>query len=242
MKRWTTGQVGKQRNISVRTLRYYDQIDLLKPSFKDENGRRYYSEEDLFKLEKILILKSLSLPLEQIREVLSKLSYKQILISHYNHLQEQLAKLQTSIANTTSLIHMIDGEESLSWERVSQLVQISETSANKWLDYFEEGERRLLQETLPNLSNNDKTTQQYLSLLSQIEWCIKHGIKPESEAGFQIASELIELSNYIFQGNEELMDMFWEVRKRPAEETGLYPISDEVLEFAERCIAYVSGK
>jgi hypothetical protein len=37
------------------------------------------------------------------------------------------------------------------------------------------------------------------------------------------------------------MDMFWEVRKRPTEETGLYLISDEVLEFAERCIVYVSG-
>ena len=146
MKRWTTGQVAKQRNISVRTLRYYDQIELLTPSFKDENGRRYYSEEDLFKLEKIIILKSLSLPLEQIREVLNKLSYKQILISHYNHLQEQLATLQTSISNTTSLINMIDLEESLSWERVSQLVQISETSVNKWLDYFEEDEKRLLQE------------------------------------------------------------------------------------------------
>ena len=75
-----------------------------------------------------------------------------------------------------------------------------------------------------------------------MEWCIKQGIKPESEEGYKIANKLIELSNETFQGNEELMDLFWEVRKRPAEETGLYPISDEVLEFAERCIAYVSGK
>ena len=48
MKRWTTGEVSKQRNISIRTLRYYDQIDLLTPSFKDDNGKRYYSEDDLF--------------------------------------------------------------------------------------------------------------------------------------------------------------------------------------------------
>ena len=58
------GQVSKQFNISVRTLRYYDQIELLAPSFKDENGRRYYSEADLFTLEKITLLKSLMLPLE----------------------------------------------------------------------------------------------------------------------------------------------------------------------------------
>lgn len=70
MKQWTTGEVSKQRNISVRTLRYYDQIDLLTPSFKDDYGKRYYSEDDLFRLQKIMILKSLSLSLEEIRKVL----------------------------------------------------------------------------------------------------------------------------------------------------------------------------
>jgi len=70
MKHWTTGEVSKQRNISIRTLRYSDQINLLTPSFKEDNGRRYYSEKDLFKLEKIIVLKSLSLPLENIRDLL----------------------------------------------------------------------------------------------------------------------------------------------------------------------------
>ncbi|MFD3450349.1 MerR family transcriptional regulator [Microbacteriaceae bacterium 4G12] len=241
MKRWTTGQVSKQRNISVRTLRYYDQINLLTPSFKDENGRRYYSEEDLFKLEKIIILKSLSLPLENIRDLLDRLSYKQILISHHNYLQEQLSKLQTSISNTTSLINMIDLEESLSWERISQLVQISENSSKKWIDYFQDDEKIFLQEAIPNLSNNDQTTQQYISLLRRIEWCIKQDIKPESDEGYRIACELIEISNDTFQGDAKLMDEFWKVRKLPSEETGLYPISENVLEYVERCIAYVTG-
>ncbi|WP_330949624.1 MerR family transcriptional regulator [Virgibacillus sp. MG-45] len=240
MKRWTTGELSKQRNISVRTLRYYDQINLLTPSFKEANGKRYYSENDLFQLEKILILKSLSLPLEDIRGMLDKLSYKQILTSHYNYLQEQLAEIKTSISNTTSLINMIDLEESLRWEDVSKLVQNAQKNAKKWLDYFQENEQAILQETLPNLSNNDETTHQYILLLQRIEWCIKQGMKPESEEGVQIASKLIALSNNTFHGNRELEEKFWEVRKLPVEETGLYPISEDVLEFVERCIAYTS--
>jgi DNA-binding transcriptional MerR regulator len=240
MKRWTTGEVSKQRNISVRTLRYYDQINLLKPSFRDDNGKRYYSEVDLFQLEKIIILKSLSLPLEDIRHILNKLSYKQILISHYNYLQEQLSKLQTSISNTASLINMINLEESLSWELVSQLVQNSQKSSKKWIEYFQEDEKAFIQKAIPNLSNNDETTQQYISLLRRIEWCIKHNIKPESDEGFQIATKLIEISDESFQGDTNLMEKFWEIRKQPAGETGLYPISEDVLEFVERCIAYVT--
>lgn len=147
MKRWTTGELSKQRNISVRTLRYYDQINLLTPSFKDADGKRYYSEDDLFKLEKIIILKSLSLPLENISVIMDKLSYKQILISYYNYLQEQLLELQTSISNTTSLINMIDLEKSLSWEHVTKLVQNTQNNPEKWIEYFQDNEKIITQIT-----------------------------------------------------------------------------------------------
>ncbi|AMO85814.1 HTH-type transcriptional activator tipA [Solibacillus isronensis B3W22] len=241
MKRWTTGEVSKQRNISMRTLRYYDQIDLLTPSFKDEHGKRYYSEEDLFTLEKIIILKSFSLPLEEIRILLDKLTYKQILISHYNHLQEQLSKLQTSIANTTSLINMIDVEHDLSWEHVSKLVHRSQTTAKNWIDYFQYDEKVLLQKIIPSLSHNDVITHQYIVLLNEIESYIKQGIQAESKQGIEIAKKLIKLSDETFQGDDHLIEKFWEVRKLPDEETGLYPISKDVLEFVERCIEYATA-
>ncbi|OPA75137.1 transcriptional regulator [Paenibacillus selenitireducens] len=239
MNRWTTGQVSKQMSISVRTLRYYDQIGLLTPSYKEDNGRRYYSEEDLFTLEKITLLKSLSLPLEDIQNLLNKLSFRHILIAHHNHLQEQLASLQTSIANTTSLINMIDLEGTLSWDRVSHLVHNAQTNSNKWMDYFKDDESAFLQRSLPNLSSSDQSTQQYASLLRRIEWCIQQSIPPESDEGYHIACELMKLSDDTFQGDEALMEKFWEVRKRPAHESGLYPISDEVLHFVECSISHV---
>lgn len=242
MKRWTTGEVSKQRNISIRTLRYYDQINLLTPSFKDEHGKRFYSEEDLFKLEKIIILKSLSLPLEDIHNLLDKLSYKQILISHYNYLQEQLSKLQTSIANTTTLINMVDLDQDLSWEHVSELVQLSQSKTKKWIDYFQDDEKAFLQKTIPSLNHNDEITHQYILLLKQIESYISQGIQAESVQGIQIAGKLMELSDVTFQGDDDLIDRFWEVRKLPHEDTGLYPISKEVLDFVERCIDYASSK
>lgn len=242
MKQWTTGEISKQRNISVRTLRYYDQINLLTPSFKDHNGKRFYSEDDLFKLEKIIILKSLSLPLKDIQQVLEKLTYKQILTSHYNHLQEQLVELQTSLSQTTSLLNMVDLNESLSWDQVSKIVDQSKNKTEKkWIDYFQDEEKLFLQETMPNLSNNDEITQEYMSLLHRIEWCIEHNIKPESEKALQITSKLIDLSKDNFQGDTEVMEKFWEVRKLPTEETGLFPISEEVMEFIERSIVFLES-
>lgn len=53
MTLFSTGEVSKKLNISLRTLRYYDQIGLVVPTIKKDNGKRYYSEEDMLLLEKI---------------------------------------------------------------------------------------------------------------------------------------------------------------------------------------------
>lgn len=238
MKTWTTGEVAHERNISVRTLRYYDEIGLLTPTYKDEHGKRMYSEDDLFTLEKIMILKSLSLPLKSIREVIEKMSYEQILKTHYTYLQEQLEELQTNIGYTSSLINMIEFDEELSWEKVVEVVHKTEKSSGKWLDYFENEDQQTLQKSIPSLSHKDAMLEQSMNVLRQMEQCIQDGIPPESDEGIDIARALHKLSSDIFDGNEHLMDQFWKVRKLPAEETGFFPISEEVLDFAERATDY----
>lgn len=57
--------------VSVRTLHYYDQIGLLKPSIIAKNGYRQYSETELLRLQQILFFKELDLPLAEISRILS---------------------------------------------------------------------------------------------------------------------------------------------------------------------------
>ena len=71
MSTYTTGELAKECDVSVRTVQYYDQKDLLKPTSLSENGRRLYSEEDLKKLRQVCLLKSLGLSLSTIKGVLS---------------------------------------------------------------------------------------------------------------------------------------------------------------------------
>ena len=66
MNYYKTGKFAKLANVSERTIRYYDKIGLLKPSFVMENGYRQYSDLDLLKLQKILSLKHLGFSIEEI--------------------------------------------------------------------------------------------------------------------------------------------------------------------------------
>lgn len=68
----TVSQVAKLTGISIRTLQYYDEIGLLKPSELTSSGYRLYDEEALQTLQQILFFKELGFPLKEIREILEK--------------------------------------------------------------------------------------------------------------------------------------------------------------------------
>ena len=65
-------QVAELTDISTRTLQYYDEIGLLKPSELTESGYRLYDDEALQKLQQILFFKELGFQLKEIKEIVQK--------------------------------------------------------------------------------------------------------------------------------------------------------------------------
>ncbi|MBQ5332077.1 MAG: MerR family transcriptional regulator, partial [Oscillospiraceae bacterium] len=89
--------------VSVRTLHYYDEIGLLKPSFVDEqNGYRFYDEASLERMQEILFYRELDFPLKEIQTIISSPEYdKQTALKEQKHLltlkKERLERLITAL-------------------------------------------------------------------------------------------------------------------------------------------------
>ena len=66
---YSSGEFARMAQVSVRTIRFYDQKNLLKPSFVKDSGARFYTDSDLAKLQQILLLKYLGFSLDDIREM-----------------------------------------------------------------------------------------------------------------------------------------------------------------------------
>lgn len=65
------GDFSKKTGVPVKTLRYYDEIDLFKPLYSDDfTGYRYYKEEQIIDIKIIIELKALNLSLDMIKEYL----------------------------------------------------------------------------------------------------------------------------------------------------------------------------
>ncbi len=96
MSKYTTGDMAKLCEISIRTVQFYDIKELLKPTDLTEGGRRLYSEDDLKKLRTICLLKSLGLSLDSIRGIMDSKNPGKILLLL---LEQQLKSLDTKIAD-----------------------------------------------------------------------------------------------------------------------------------------------
>ena len=68
-------EVAKFTGVTIRTLHYYDEIGLLKPSKITESGYRLYSMEDIEVLQQILFFRELDFPLNEIKEIMNNPNY-----------------------------------------------------------------------------------------------------------------------------------------------------------------------
>jgi DNA-binding transcriptional MerR regulator len=106
------GRFSKVCRLTVKALRHYDEIGLLRPALVDESsGYRYYSLTQAIDAERIARLRALDMPLEEIREVLrapSTAVIKARLEAHRERLQAQLLGVQQAAAALQRLIDNLE--------------------------------------------------------------------------------------------------------------------------------------
>ncbi|MCI8793443.1 MAG: methyltransferase domain-containing protein [Eubacterium sp.] len=126
---YSSGEFARMAHISVRTVRYYDKQNILKPSYVNESGARFYSDRDFVRLQQIMLLKYLGFSLEDIRELLIE-----DMDSHFlrNSLElqrkliqdkiEQLQMVEKAIADTSEEIRR---SENVNWVHMLDLIHLT---------------------------------------------------------------------------------------------------------------------
>lgn len=112
------GDFARLAQVSIVTLRHYDEIGLLKPASVDRfTGYRYYSVSQLPRLNRILALKDLGFSLEQIELVLNGLTLNQLhglLKLRHAEAEQQVAQEQARLARIAARLRQIESEEHMS--------------------------------------------------------------------------------------------------------------------------------
>ncbi|MBZ2202289.1 MULTISPECIES: MerR family transcriptional regulator [Lactobacillaceae] len=108
-RNFTIGQVAQIKTISTYTLRYYDDQGLLPKVFRDKNGNRLFTEEDLQWLDMIKCLKNTGMPLEQIKRFVDA-TYQgsPTLQARLSLLNQQAKKIKDNIEEQQTYLNQIN--------------------------------------------------------------------------------------------------------------------------------------
>lgn len=110
MSKYTTGEIAKLCNVSVRTVQYYDTRGLLSPNELSEGGRRLYSEEDLKYMRLICFLRNLDLSISTVKNILKEDNSKNVICLL---LEQQENLLKNDIDDKKSKLYQIQELKSL---------------------------------------------------------------------------------------------------------------------------------
>jgi DNA-binding transcriptional MerR regulator len=113
---YTVKQLGDLAGVSGRTLRYYDQIDLLKPAWVSAAGYRMYGPKEVKRLQQILFFRELGVDLETIRELIDAPGFdeKQALLRHRERLLERKRQLDLLLENVERTLAALEGGTAMS--------------------------------------------------------------------------------------------------------------------------------
>ena len=127
---YSSGEFANKAHITKKTVRYYDEHNILKPSFINENGARFYTDKDFARLQQILFLKYLGFSLDDIREMTmrnSDLSFlSESLHMQLGLMEERLEQMQLMKQALIEASEAVDQGAEVDWSQMLQVVNLNE--------------------------------------------------------------------------------------------------------------------
>jgi DNA-binding transcriptional MerR regulator len=154
MTAWSIAEVARMSGLTSRTLRHYDEIGLLNPAYVAANGYRHYEQDQLLRLQQILVLRELGVGLPEIGRILDEQTDRvDALRSHHKRLlaeHDRLGRLAATVARTIRDLEESEHDEGgdVVINRPENLFegfdssQYDEEARERWPEQFAESQRR----------------------------------------------------------------------------------------------------
>ncbi|WP_455540063.1 MerR family transcriptional regulator [Terrisporobacter sp.] len=164
MKKYLSiGQMGKLNNLSVQTLRHYEKIGILKPSYiNNETGYRYYSMKDFNTIDLIKQCKAMGLSLEEIKEVTNNYTSLESIVDILDNQKKIIEEKIKALENIKNKIVNLENKIDFSLEKGINEVFVKRNEERKFIQYnftdrfsdeFEINLRKILLEVEKNYEN-----------------------------------------------------------------------------------------
>lgn len=152
-KLYTAGEIAKIAGVSLRTIRFYDTKGLLKPVSYSDAGYRYYNQESLMALQRILMLKYLGFSLQEIEEMLQ---VKGDIDTYLSEQKELLLKRKTHLEQLIRTIEIAEKSREMDqWDYLIKLLNMM-TDEQKIKDQYKTADNLVKRINIHDYSTNEQ--------------------------------------------------------------------------------------
>lgn len=241
----SVGRFAQLAGVTIRTLRYYDQKGLLKPSAHKESGYRLYSLKDLVKLEQIVTLKFIGLSLEEIRDILhnGEPELERILILQQQIIDEKIRDLTVVARALKKAGESLHKNREADWNDFIHIIRaVKMENVKKWTEQFyskelqEKIEQRAASMTEEEMLDSQK---QWHELIEEVRLHLDDD--PASPEVQHLAERWRGLLRAFTQGNsgiqKGLNNMYTNMDSAPAEFREYHNRNKDVYAFMSKALA-----
>ncbi|GIO67238.1 MerR family transcriptional regulator [Paenibacillus sp. FSL M7-1455] len=249
---YTVGELSKKTGISIRTLHYYEKMNLLKPKRSPDNQYRLYGPGDVMRLQQIVLLKRMRFRLREIKEMFDQHFERQTGDDYdiwVRVIERQIAELQKEKEEIQKVEHLL--QSSLYAMRATKEVRIEEM-----LGFIREIERqpdrkrqirRLFfteeeMEKLPSHEPADPLAMEWADILNELRAQLNDS--PASGRSQRLAARIAAYAEQLFKDDEALALKYWDyIKPEPGEAAKIYGMDREVMIYIEQILEqYYTGK
>ncbi|NMO79528.1 MerR family transcriptional regulator [Niallia alba] len=195
----TIGQFAKLVGSTVRTLRYYDKIELLTPQKYNKNGRKVYTRLDWELFQQIMILKHFGLSLNEIKEQITnqKLKNRELLLMQKQLIEKKQAELNDKLEVITRMERLYN-IEGISEEEINEFAFImldlfrrEKSQIQAWEEHFI-ADKELMKEIkmLHDPKYKEKMDREIWNLIQAIRNAIQYNDSPSRKKVREILNEM----------------------------------------------------
>src|ERR1700761_9533980 len=200
----------EKAGVTVRTLHHYDRLGLLKPSGRTEAGYRLYGERDFARLQQIVTLKFIGLPLRQIKELLDRkeLDLQSALRLQRRLLVEKRLQVEAAIQAIEEAEHSLKSDAAPDLAALKKIIEVMERqNSMEWTKkyYSEEAQARIAENAgawTPEMQA--KVEQEWKVLIHDVESAIAERTDPSSVKAKALAQRWSELVRGFTRGDAEI--------------------------------------
>lgn len=247
MTTWYIKELATLTAVSVRTLHHYDQIELLQPSLRQENGYRVYSENDLLKLQQIIAMKYFGFSLSQIKIILvNNMDILKQFAMQAKLLQKKVDTLSKASCTLNDVIADCEQSKQIPWEKIIKMIEVftmTQKLENAWVaDVFN---KEQLKEYAKFEQDLDKSTKDifeknWFHLLTLVSANINKD--PSSEIGASLGRQCMDVVNSLYgKAHRHLRNTLWEQGFQKNKMEKDHGITPEMVDWLDKAIEAYYG-